>query len=109
MNKLTMKKAREIARKVCGSSKMENADGEYIVTLGEIVVRMRDRCTDFQNRPLAEVYVGAMAYSSLYIAFWADTLERCHEAETGQWRNAMEEQRKDIIQQLCERGLMKYE
>ena len=107
MNKLTMKKAREIARKVCGSSKVEKADGEYIVTLGEIVVRMKDRCTDFQNRPLVEVYVGAMANRSVYLAFWVDTLERCYEAETLQWRNAMEEQRQDIIQQLQERGLMK--
>lgn len=107
MNKLTMAKAREIARKVCGSSKVENADGEYIVTLGEIVVRMRDRCTDFQNRPLAEVYVGASAYTTMYLCFWTDTLERCHEAETVQWRSAMEEQRQDIIQQLQERRLMK--
>lgn len=107
MNKLTMAKAREIARKVCGSYKVKKADGEYIVTLGEIVVRMRDRCTDFQNRPLAEVYVGASAYTTMYLCFWTDTLERCHEAETVQWRSAMEEQRQEIIQQLQERGLMK--
>lgn len=107
MNKLTMKKAREIARKVCGSSKVENADGEYIVTLGEIVVRMRDRCTDFRHRPLAEVYVGASAYTTMYLCFWTDTLDRCYEAETVQWRSAMEEQRQDITQQLQERGLMK--
>lgn len=107
MTKLTLKKAREIARKVCGSSKVEKEDGEYIVTLGEIVVRMKDRCTSFRLRPLVEVYVGAMTYSTLYLAFWADTLDRCDEAETMQWRSAMEEQRQDIIQQLQERGLMK--
>ena len=33
MNELTMRKDLEIAHKVCGSSKVEKADGEYIVTL----------------------------------------------------------------------------
>ena len=107
MTKLTLKKAKEIARTVCGSSKVEKADGEYIVTLGEIVVRMRDRCTGFHNRPLVEVYVGASTYTTMHLCFWEDTLERCYEAETLQWKNAMEEQRQSLIQQLQERGLLK--
>lgn len=78
-----------------------------MVTLGEIVVRMRDKCTSFQGRPLVEVYAGASAYTTIYLAFWADTVEECYGAETVQWRSAMEEQRQDIIQQLQERGLIR--
>ena len=111
MTKLTLKKAREIARKVCGCGKVVKGHmipTNYEVQLQNIVVQIGGICDSYDGRPLVEVVIWVpVAYDSIHLYYWADTLERCYKAEDDQEKRKQQEIRESLTQQLQERGLIR--